>query len=458
MNQYNHAIQCIMIIALMAMMSGCKKFLDIGEPIDKITTTNVFGNDQSATSAVLGVYSQMMITLPYMFSGGTTIYAGLSADELKYTGTSANIVEINDNAIQPANSIIGTDHWQRAYTHIYHVNACLEGLAASENVSTEVKKQLTGELRFLRAYVYYYLVNLFGDVPLQLSSAYGVNAVMARTPSKAVYAQMIADLEFAKQNLSSSYPSAAKGRVNKPAASALLARIYLHEERWVDAENESSAVIGGGYTLVANLNNVFLANSSEAIWQLVPVSNGFNTTEGARFIPSSTTTKPNYVLTNELLNAFEAGDQRKAAWTKQQTVAAVPYYYPFKYKVRMNATVTEHYMMLRLAEQYLIRAEARAQQDKIAEGRSDLNIIRSRAGLGANTAATKAALLTAIEKERRVELFAEWGHRWIDLKRMGKIDAVLQPVKAGWQSYKALYPIPDGQLSLNRGLRQNEGY
>ena len=87
-----------------------------------------------------------------------------------------------------------------------------------------------------------------------------------------------------------------------------------------------------------------------------------------------------------LYNAFETGDQRKTAWIKTNVVASQNYNYPNKYKVRMNATVTEYYMMLRLAEQYLIRAEARARQNKLPEAISDLNVIRARAGLGPLTA------------------------------------------------------------------------
>jgi exonuclease III len=460
MNQINHFIQNVLIIAVMAMiLSGCKKFVEIDEPIDRITTSSVFSNDQSATSAVLGVYSQMMITLPYIFSGGTTIYAGLSADELDYTGTSADILGIRNNSITANNSIISTDHWQRAYTHIYQVNACMEGLDASNGVSAAVKQQLRGELKFLRAYMYYYLVNLFGDVPLQTSAEYQVNAVMSRSTVDDVYKQIVADLSDAKQLLGASYPSAGKARPNKYAAAALLARVYMHQQRWAEAEQEATGIIASGvYSIVSNLDNVFLANSIEAIWQLAPVFNGFNTTEGARFIPSGTAVKPTYILTTGLLNAFEMNDQRKTAWTKFNTISAQQFYYPTKYKVRMNATVTEYYMMLRLAELYLLRAEARAEQDKITEARGDLNIIRGRAGLVASTVNTKTALLDAIEKERRIELFAEWGHRWIDLKRRGRINMVMQGVKPNWQPHAALYPIPASQLVLNPLLVQNPGY
>jgi hypothetical protein len=123
-------------------------------------------------------------------------------------------------------------------------------------------------------------------------------------------------------------------------------------------------------------------------------------------------------------------------------------------------------MVLRLGEQYLIRAEARAQQGKVTGAGSaeeDLDAIRTRAGLSPTTASTQAQMLDAILQERRVELFAEWGHRWLDLKRTNTIDQVMSvvaPSKGGvWESYKALYPIPFNELLLNPKLKpQNPGY
>ena len=118
--------------------------------------------------------------------------------------------------------------------------------------------------------------------------------------------------------------------------------------------------------------------------------------------------------------------------------------------------------MFRLAEQYLIRAEARAQQNNISGAQADLNAIRTRAGLANVTATTQTGLVTAIYHERQIELFTEFGHRWFDLKRTGQLDAVMgiaAPQKGGtWASYKALIPIPASEISINPHLTQNPGY
>ena len=123
-------------------------------------------------------------------------------------------------------------------------------------------------------------------------------------------------------------------------------------------------------------------------------------------------------------------------------------------------------MVLRLAEQYLIRAEANAHSGDLASAIKDLNIIRQRAGLGTlPSSLTQAQVIAAVAQERRIELFAEWGHRWFDLKRTGQVDAVMSEITpqkvgaiTGWKSYQQLYPIPQSERQLNPNLTQNPGY
>jgi hypothetical protein len=146
-------------------------------------------------------------------------------------------------------------------------------------------------------------------------------------------------------------------------------------------------------------------------------------------------------------------------WLKANVISGQSFYYPFKYKVRSGTPVTEYLVVLRLAEQYLIRAEARVQQDKLQAAKDDLNEIRKRAGVPNTTAATKQEILTALEHERQTEFFAEWGHRWLDLKRTERANAVLGVLKVpNWQATDVLYPIPLQEIQRNPALVQNEGY
>ncbi len=165
------------------------------------------------------------------------------------------------------------------------------------------------------------------------------------------------------------------------------------------------------------------------------------------------------------MNSFEPGDQRRSNWVDSVIVGSTTYYYPYKYKIGLvNTPTAEYSTILRLGEQYLIRAEAKAQQGNIQGASADLDAIRTRAGLADTAANTQADLLTAIQHERQVELFTEWGHRWLDLKRTGAVDAVMGTggacaAKGGtWNTNWQLYPIPLSELQANPNIKQNQGY
>jgi hypothetical protein len=167
-------------------------------------------------------------------------------------------------------------------------------------------------------------------------------------------------------------------------------------------------------------------------------------------------------LSAALLNSFEANDLRRTHWVGQG-IDTVEDKFPYKYKLyRWNEPQQEYLMVLRLAEQYLILAEALANQQQVTQGLQYLNAVRHRAGLNDVTASSKEELVDLVLKERRVELFSEWGHRWFDLKRLNKINDVMQaaaPAKgAQWAPYKALFAIPYDDLVANGNLTQNQGY
>jgi hypothetical protein len=119
-------------------------------------------------------------------------------------------------------------------------------------------------------------------------------------------------------------------------------------------------------------------------------------------------------------------------------------------------------MVLRLGEIYLIRAEARAEQNNVSGAQADLNAVRTRAGLGYTTATDQASLLNAIAHERQVELFTEGGNRFFDLKRTGKIDSVMTayaPLKEGtWSDYMQIFALPLNDIQQDANLTQNPGY
>lgn len=454
-------------IALVAAVS-CKKYVDTPLPKNELVAELVFTDDKTATASMVGLYSSMN-QLNYFYANVLLSYlSAMQADDLYYASAFANYDVFKLNTLLPSSQYVNS-MWKDQYAYIYHANSCIEGLSSALTLTPAVKDQLLGEAYFMRAFFYFYLVNMYGDVPLITHTRYLENNVKPREKANVVYDTILTDLKRAQNLIGDNYPTANRVRPNKAAVNALLARVYLYNKQWDLAETTASLVLNNpSYALVKDLNGVFLANSKEAIWQLLPVNTtgGRNTWEGFTSVPASAAALPLFRLdTTYLIKKFETGDQRFVNWTGfRKTTAGATIYFPYKYKIRLNATgvttLFEYSMVMRVAEQFLIRAEARIQQDKLDDGRSDLDSIRLRAGLTAlPTNLDKAALLLAVEQERKVELFAEWGHRWFDLKRTNRATAVLGPIKgANWQATDTLYPIPSDAIKTNVRLGQNDGY
>jgi hypothetical protein len=457
MKKITHLISRTALFACLLMLPvySCKKFVTVPPPLSEATSASVFSSDQSANAAALGVYEAMNSSLNLCY-GASTVFPALSADELNYNSSNTEYKEYQENELTSANDYIYGDLWAPPFRTIYAANSVIAGLAAATQLSDSVKNQLEGEMLVTRSLNYFYLVNLFGAVPLETTPDYQLNSQLARSGPGTIYAQLSADLLKAMPLLSAA-PSNLNARPNKWAAEALLARVYLYQGKWAAAAAAASAVINANtYQLEPDPDNVFLEGSSETIWQLANDYN--NTPEGSAFIPYSASSTPTYSLTTSLLAAFEPGDLRAADWIGENTIKGTAYYYPYKYKNRSYGTVTEYEVILRLAEQYLIRAEARAELGQLTDGLADLNVVRARAGLNPTTAGDEGSLLSAIYAERRVELFCEWGHRFLDLKRIGKADTVLGAEKPNWSTNDQLYPIPLDQLNLDNKLTQNPGY
>jgi starch-binding outer membrane protein, SusD/RagB family len=450
---HNRKCFCIVGALFILTATSCKKLVKVDAPNDSLTSATVFSNDSLAQKAVDGLYIKIMSSTKFLLNGGMSLFPALSADELVRTSPFNFEDQFSANTILPGNQVVNVNIWKAAYTYLYYCNICMEGLQRSTGVTAEVKKRLLGEVQFVRALCYYYLVNLYGDVPLVLGTNAEVNALLARTPTAQVYLQIIADLEAARDALTGNQINT---RPTSYAAQALLARVYLHLQNWSKAEEMASAVINSGqFALHSDLNIVFKEYSKEIIFQWAPVQDKMNSGEGFIFIPLGSS-RPNYMLTTGLLAAFEVGDLRKMNWVKSQT-----YNYPHKYKLTSSSIIVEEFnVVLRLAEQYLVRAEALARQNKISEAVNDINRIRTRAGLAAKEATiSNEQCFQAIEQERRIELFAEWGHRWFDLKRTHRANAVLSAAKgSNWHTNDQLYPIPFSELEADPNLEQNEGY
>lgn len=462
------------LIILLIGCSGCTKFIDPGPPKISITSATVYNTTSTAAAVLTSVYS----SLPSDMSSFLTRVPALSADELnlfggaQYSGPK-DAVPIYLNRLTPS-TIKDANFVPQLYIYIYTANAALEGLAASTGLSDATRNQLLGESRFIRAFCYFYLVNYFGKVPLVTTTDYKLNTSMPNSPTDKIYELIISDLQAAQSLLTNTYvdkdattayPAGAEERVrpNKWAAIALLARVYLYTEKWKDAEDQATTIINNtALYQITSLDSTFLKNNREGIWQLQPT---WNTVDQAQFIlyPWGPDNDNPFYLSDQLEQSFEPNDQRKVKWVNYVDAGGTRYYFSFKYTdINFVPAKKQYVVALRLGEQYLIRAEARAQQDNLSGAAADLNVIRARAGLDPVTAANKNDMLNAIYHERQVELFMEYGHRWLDLKRTHRVDEVMNivcPKKGGtWNSYQQLYPFSSDEMTNNPNLVQNPGY
>ncbi len=464
----------LLLIIIQVLNTSCKKFLSIPLPASQIAGAAAFANDASAAATLNNVYNGIVGSL----SGGSSIgfYSGLYSDELKYAPGNSN------QSIQPfyTNTVQSTNTgalWSNFYEQMYDVNRDIEGIQTASGLLN--KNQWLGEAFFLRGLLYYYLTNLYGDVPLTTTSLYTTNNILSRSAPTDVYKQIISDLQQAQSLLTNNYinfngqTTTDRSRPNKVAATALLARVYLYTNDYPNAEAQADSVISNPTYQLDSLNGVFLNTSKEMIWGIDPSHINFGSVNSAVLDASTyiviTDTTPqasqvNATLSDNLLNAFEPGDQRRTHWVSVSHTFAADWYYAYKYKVRTNTSgiSTEYIVPLRLAEQYLIRAEARARNNKPDDARADLNMIRARAGLTATTASSQSDILTAILHERQVELFTECGQRFFDLRRTANLDKVMNIVSpekgSSWQPFMQWWPILSNDIIENPNLTQTPGY
>ena len=468
-------ISMILIGCIISMLTSCKRFIEVKAPTTSVNGQNVYTENANAIAVMSGLLSHMS-----SWSGKgdvlqLSLVPELSADNLfMYDKSDLYLLQYFQNSLTGITTpTMPNKLWNNCYANIYTCNAAIEGITNSNTLTPNIKQQLLGEAYFLRAFCFFYLTNLYGAVPLTVSTDYAINTMLIRSPASKVYELIIADLNEAKSLLSINYLNGAltgttddRVRPTKAAAAALLARVYLFTKEYKKAEIESTNVIlQTGYYKLEDTEYAFNKNTKETIWALQPVaSNGLNTSEGNFFIPGNAglgSLNPVY-LNEELLKDFEEKDLRKEKWIKSVTMQNGVYFYSYKYKVKEDGELREYSIVLRIAEQLLIRAEARVEQNNISGAQEDLNAVRKRAGLDETKAVDVEALKEAILIERRHEFFTEWGHRWLDLKRTGNIHHVMREAakaKGGiWDNYKALYPIDIEELKKAPNLTQNSGY
>lgn len=463
MKTYIHTMKYIAFTLLILGINACSDFVEIDPPKNTLISETVFEDAETVEAALANIYFKMRDDSMVSGSFGLSVLLGTYADELDYYGSNAEFSRIYAHGLTNTSST-ALDWWTSAYNIIYAANDIIQGLENTEMLSAAQIDEYKGQALFVRGYMHSLLVTLYGDVPYITTTNYVENNRTGRMPEDDVYAHVIDDLKEAIGLLGDAYVVSERVIPNRWVAKALLARIYLYTENWEMAETTASEILDE-FDLETDLTKVFLKESSEAIWQFKP-DDGIGSQNSSVAILLIITGIPGqqYALTNTFLDAFEEGDLRLEHWIGSMTSSTdgeTTLHFAYKYKETVNTTELslEYTILFRLAEQYLIRAEARAQSDNIPGAQQDLNIIRNRAGLANTTASNKADILDAILQERRVELFTEQGHRWFDLKRVGRANEFLAPIKTNWKDTDVLFPIPLNEIELNPNLEpQNPGY
>lgn len=433
-------------MVLMTVMS-CNT-LDV-EPQNSIPADQAFQTKEDIDRGILGAYASFQ-SLSY-YGRTYNIFADLAADNLSHPidATATEYSEVDNNNILPENGSV-SGIWAICYDGINVANNVIAKVPTIEGMTEDERNAAFAELYFIRALNHFNLLNYFGAVPLKLTPTVGVAGLDApRNSVNEVYAKIIEDLTFASVYLPT---SGDKTRATKYAAKAMLARVYLYKGDDAQAAAMATEVINdGNYTILPNYASIFADDeSSESIFEIY-----FSQTERNRIaeynFPKSLNGRREVGPSESLLAAYETNDSRyEASITFAGTEA-----YAIKYDdLSIGA---DNVIVIRLAEMYLIRAEANANLiGDIDAIKSDINVLRQRANLTSTNANTIAQLQIAIEKERRVE-FAFEGQRWFDLVRTGRAIAVLPNLNNNNQT---LFPIPSSEIQTNTnpGMIQNPGY
>jgi hypothetical protein len=277
---------CEFIIALCILGAGCKKFVDVSAPSNQLVTSTVFTNDNSVKSALAGMYVTFAISNSYDMQFSLTFATGNSADETQYYTSIADFDPFIKNALQADNGTV-LNIWSDCYQSIYQANAIIAGINNSiGGVSSAMKTEAVGEAKFMRALCYFYLVNLWGDVPLALTTDEKINNSLTRSSTAIVYQQIVKDLTDAENSLLDDYSNSGgqRTRPNKYTAIALLARTYLYTKDWANAAANATTVINTSslFSLLtpSALSGIFVKNNTEAILQFDFLNSGGYTQEG----------------------------------------------------------------------------------------------------------------------------------------------------------------------------------
>ena len=420
----------LIIVFILNLSIACTDLLELN-PTDSITAENAVKNEKDLKNAIVGCYDALQSGAYY---GRMLIVLNeIGSDNAYNGGTIIEYDQFNKNNVQEDNIYL-EEIWAAPYEAINRCNTAIYYTNTLPELSEESRNEYLAELNFLRALNYFNLTRLFGDVPLKLEATF--NEENLNTPlssQQEIYTQILLDLNFANNKLSNTDVSFATDL----AVKTLLAKVYLELKNYDLAINYCDTVLSGTKILLVNYEDLFLSEeNSESIFEISFSELLTDKNRLAEYcFPTSLGGRYEIAPEPELISSFEPGDARNGLFIGNP---------PYCVKYENITSGDDNVYIFRLAEIYLIRAEARADLNINPELIcDDINTIRNRAGLDSLNTNDYDELKIIIADERRHE-FAFEGHRRFDLVRTDKASVVL-----GISKDKYFYPIPLAELNTN---------
>lgn len=449
--------QFIIPICFIVYMCSCSEILE-PEPQDLLTDDVVLNEAKDLPNALIGLYASFRGIMSQVVIAGD-----FTADNLIHNGTFSQYRELGLKRITPVNSSAAA-YYGGVYRAVYVANFILERLPDLPGVSSADRLEAEAISKFIRGLSYFYGLNTFGRIPLVTTTSFDENLDIPRADESEILALIQSDLEFALGKITDEPANA--GFASDNAVRAILARFHLYQQNWTLAESFATSVIeSGDYELETSYSEIVLNDlTDESIFEVVyQVSDdpGTNSTSGLNNLFVG---RREIIPSNDVVQALfnpASGDRFSSIdFDPEELVGNDNGWTVLKYGTPDEGN--NDIVVVRLAEMYLIRAEARARAGNVSgagSAQDDINVLRARANAPLLGTVTQNQMLQIVEEERRYELAFE-GHRWYDLVRTGRISTVMSAFSPNWEDTYNLWPIPQREIQNNPSLGddQNPGY
>ena len=453
----NKIILAIITGSMLLVNNSCNNILE-PEPIDVLTNDIVLNEPRDVGNVEVGLYSAFRNIAP-----ATVIAGDFTADNLIHNGTFSQYRELGTKQISSANASVAA-LWGAIYNTVYIANFILERLPGVPGVATSTRNRVMGAAHFLRGYAYFIALYTYGGVPEVITTDIETNRNIPRASTSEILNLIIDDYtqalgEFTEKPTTPAY-------AGEFAVRAALARLHLYLGEWSDAEKFATDVIDSqDYELEPDYSTLVNEDfTKEAILEVGYTLIDDPGTDGNFGLNNLFVGRREIIPSNQVIVALassESGDRFSSMTFDVNDLNGSDNGWSVA-KYGTPDADNNNVVVFRLAEMYLIRAEARAQQDKVTGSNSaqtDINMLRQRSHAPTITSVSKSQMLQLIEDERRYELAFE-GHRWYDLVRTGRASEVMPAFSSNWRNDFELWPIPQREIQNNPALvgNQNPGY